>query len=52
VKNNVPKEGDTSIAYCKVCQRETEWTLIERVFHFIWKCLVCGAERVGPSRLS
>jgi ribosomal protein L37AE/L43A len=46
------KEGDSSTAYCARCKRKTNWTLIERVFHYIWKCLVCGTERVASSRLS
>ena len=42
--------SDTSTAYCDKCKRETQWTLIKRVLHYIWKCLVCGGERVGSSR--
>jgi ribosomal protein L37AE/L43A len=52
MENKAAREGDTTTAYCDVCERETKWTLIERVFHFIWKCLICGRERVGPSRIS
>jgi hypothetical protein len=50
VKNSVPKEGDTCVAHCSVCQRETSWTFIQRVFHNFWKCLECGAERVASAR--
>jgi hypothetical protein len=45
-------EGDTCKAYCEKCRQQTTWTLIERVFHYIWKCVICGAERFGPPRLS
>ena len=39
------------VTYCNNCGRETKWTLIERVFHYIWKCLECGAERVASNRI-
>ena len=42
--------SDTSTAYCSKCRRETKWALITRVFHYIWKCLVCGGERVASTR--
>jgi len=45
------REG-VSTDYCRGCERDTNWTLIERVFHYIWKCLACGAERVAASRVS
>jgi hypothetical protein len=42
------KEDDTSLAYCEDCNRETNWTLIQRYFHNFWKCLTCGRERIAP----
>jgi len=45
------REGDACTAYCKDCERETVWTLVPRVFHNIWKCLVCGAERIASKIL-
>jgi ribosomal protein L37AE/L43A len=52
MEDSVVNEGDTSTAYCNNCQQETEWTLIQRVFHNVWKCLICGGERVASNRMS
>ena len=44
------REGETSTGYCDSCKRETQWTLVQRVFHNFWKCLECGLERVASNR--
>jgi len=50
MKSGAVIEGDMCTAYCEGCKRETKWTLIQRVFHNMWKCLECGAERVASNR--